>query len=86
MPLPFSKVVVHDPFDEDGEAIGGACPPGVCIGVGEFDPAGDSELSCLCLPESKYSRLIFRDAAGPPGEGEREEVRVLPLGMSSTSE
>lgn len=79
------KMLDHDPLDDDGDAMGGAYPPGVCIGVGECDTGGESGLPCLCLRGSKYSRLILRDAMGPPGEGETEEMRVRPLGTSSES-
>ncbi len=72
----------HDPFDDEGDAMGGAYPPGVCIGVGECDTGGESGLPCRCLRGSKYSK---RDAMGPPGEGETEEMRVRPLGTSSVS-
>ena len=75
----------HEPFEDEGDAIGGAYPPGVCIGVVDVDAEGDRGLPSLCLRVSKYSRLILRDAMGPPGDGDTEEMRVRPLGGSSGS-
>ncbi len=61
----------QEPFD-DGELSAVTLPPGVCVGVDEFEGGGENGLSCRfrCRLGSKYSKLILRGAANASGDGD----------------